>query len=330
MTQTLARIDGAQQLARDPADLAPRFVVSLDDLEQQLHQLEQFKRRIMVEGVDFGTIPGTPKPTLLKPGAEKLALAFALAPSFVNVSKVEDWENGLFYYHEQCVLVSKRTGEAVAAADGSANSREPRYRWRRSERVCPGCGQPTIIKGKDEFGGGWLCWRNRGGCGLKFKDGDETVEGQRPGNVPNPEPFELTNTILKMAQKRALVAAVLIATGGSGIWTQDVEDMPSVSGDAPATVVEVAPREPEPKPAPKRKAASDMVLSADEPIWQKWLALVERANEFGIEVKPISPPIGKVMLQGIGSDLQLAIKVAKDKRAAEEASEQTQDQDAAF
>ena len=37
--------------------------------------------------------------------------------------------------------------------------------------LCPECGQPTIIKGKEEFGGGWLCWKKEGisgGCGAKF------------------------------------------------------------------------------------------------------------------------------------------------------------------
>jgi len=32
----------------------------------------EFTRRIMVRDQDFGEIPGTNKPTLLKPGAEKL------------------------------------------------------------------------------------------------------------------------------------------------------------------------------------------------------------------------------------------------------------------
>ncbi|KKM17042.1 hypothetical protein LCGC14_1679670, partial [marine sediment metagenome] len=34
--------------------------------------------------------------------------------------------------------------------------------------VCPECGQPTIIKGKEEWGGGWVCWKKEGGCGAKF------------------------------------------------------------------------------------------------------------------------------------------------------------------
>jgi hypothetical protein len=42
--------------------------------------------------------------------------------------------------------------------------------------------------------------------------------------VPNPDVADVVNTIQKMAQKRALVAATLIATSASEFFTQDVED----------------------------------------------------------------------------------------------------------
>lgn len=249
-------------------DLTPRFVTSIADLHDQLRQLEEFKRAIMIEGVDYGTIPGTPKPTLLKPGAEKLSLAFGLAPTFESANTIEDWEHGFFHYDERCVLTSRRSGAVVASANGSANSREPRYRWRKAERVCPNCGKAAIIKGKEQYGGGWLCWNKKDGCGAKFETGDPEIEGQQAGNVANPEPYELVNTIKKMAQKRALVAAILIATGGSGIWTQDIEDMPSVSGEG--TVIDVSPpsqsngsaqptRE-APKPRTARQAAAQATI----------------------------------------------------------------------
>jgi hypothetical protein len=47
--------------------------------------------------------------------------------------------------------------------------------------------------------------------------------------IPNPDVADLVNTIQKMAQKRALVAATLIATSASEFFTQDVED---TSGDS--------------------------------------------------------------------------------------------------
>lgn len=240
MTQTT---DRPMQLATQegPVDIVTRFVVSMDDLRHQLRQLEEFKRDIMIDGVDFGIIPGTPKPTLLKPGAEKLSLAFGLAPTFDTATSIEDWERGLFFYDERCTLTSRRTGQVVASANGSANSREPRYRWRDAKPACLNCGK-DLRRSRNPDGNrsepGWYCWAKTGGCGATFPAAQITGP---TGRIENPEPFELVNTIKKMAQKRALVAAVLIATGGSGIWTQDIEDMPSVTGED--RVIDVTPRE---------------------------------------------------------------------------------------
>jgi hypothetical protein len=44
---------------------------------------------------------------------------------------------------------------------------------------------------------------------------------------PNPDGADVVNTIQKMAQKRALVAATLIATSASEFFTPDVEDADS-------------------------------------------------------------------------------------------------------
>lgn len=244
--------NGTAMAVRETTDLGLHFVVSLDELRLQLRELEEFKRAIMVENVDYGTIPGTPKPTLLKPGAEKLALAFGLAPTFVSANRVEDWERGFFHYEERCNLVNKRTGEIIGCASGSANSKEPRYRWRDAKPACLNCGRDLRrSRNRDGEPGepGWYCWTKTGGCGATFPAAQITGP---IGRVENPEPYELTNTILKMAQKRALVAAVLIATGGSGIWTQDVEDLP---GDAPG-VVDVPLRDEQERPRSYRQSAA--------------------------------------------------------------------------
>lgn len=183
---------------------------------------------IMRDGVDYGVIPGTNKPTLLKAGAEKATSFFGLSTRFKDAGTVEDWTGEahggepFFFYRLTCELW--RGDFFVASADGSCNSWEKKYRYRSSSRVCPTCGKETIIKGKEEYGGGWLCFAKKGGCGAKFKDGDSAVEGQSVGQVKNEDTADLVNTILKMAEKRALVAATLIATGLSEYFTQDVED----------------------------------------------------------------------------------------------------------
>ena len=180
-------------------------------------------KQVLREDTDFGIIPGTSTKVLLKPGAEKLSTLFGLHPRFTLEDKMEDWDKGRFYYRYRCTLFDG-TGMIVADSEGSCNSLEKKYRWRDRKRKCPQCGNETIIKGRQEYGGGWLCWQKRGGCGAKFQDGDQAIEGQQTGQIENPEPFDLVNTLQKMAQKRALVAAVLVATGASEFFTQDIED----------------------------------------------------------------------------------------------------------
>ena len=79
----------------------------------------------MKKGLDYGVIPGTQKPTLLKPGAEKLCKLFGLRPSYELIHSIADFEKPLFFYHFRCSLV--RQGETVGQGDGSANSREKKY-----------------------------------------------------------------------------------------------------------------------------------------------------------------------------------------------------------
>jgi hypothetical protein len=54
----------------------------------------------------------------------------------------------------------------------------------------------------------------------------------REKKYKNQDGFNICNTILKMAKKRALIDAVLSATRSSGIFTQDVEDMDLGAGKA--------------------------------------------------------------------------------------------------
>lgn len=235
-----------------------------------------YVKAIMVENVDYGIIPGASKPSLQKPGAEKLASFFGLAPSFEDVSAVEDWtgaEHGgepFFYYRLRCHLY--RDERRIASADGSCNSWETKYRYRNAERVCPNCGKSAIIKGKAEYGGGWVCFAKKGGCGAKYADGDSVIEGQQVGRIPNPDPAEQVNTFLKIAQKRALVAAVLIAVNASEFFTQDIEDMVTTAEyrivDAETGEITTGTKPAKPTPAPKPQANGE----SSDPLIAKWLA----------------------------------------------------------
>lgn len=230
----------------EPMAVMPVLDIRAAIVRQQA--LTDFVSKIMHENTDFGTIPGTDKPTLLKPGAEKLTTFFGLSKRFVLVERTEDWTGAnhsgepFFYYLYRCQLYG-RNNTLIAEADGSASSWESKYRYRNSERVCPSCGKAAIIKGKAEYGGGWLCFNKKGGCGAKFADKDKQITEQITGKVPNPDPADTVNTILKMSQKRALIAATLLAVNASEFFTQDMEDFVdadyTVHNSQPAPVVKV-------------------------------------------------------------------------------------------
>lgn len=198
---------------------------------QELEAINRFQRVAharMIEGHDFGVIPGTSKPTLLKPGAEKIAKLLGLADTYEILDRQEDWQRPFFRYLIKCRLTHLGAGATISEGLGECNSMEDKYRWRESKRKCPYCDAEAIIKGKAEYGGGWLCFGKKGGCGAKFNDGDPDIEGQTIGRVENEDIYSQVNTLVKMAKKRALVDAALSAGRLSDVFTQDIEDIPGM------------------------------------------------------------------------------------------------------
>lgn len=195
-------------------------VMNLTLAKSRLAEFQDFVKGYMVEGEDYGQIPGTPKKTLYKPGADKLCELYGLSDSYRVIDRLVDFDRSLFDYEIECTLT--RDGIPIATGLGSCSSFEGKYRWRDSKRICPECGKDTIMKGKAEYGAGWICFKKTGGCGVKFVEGDEAIESQIIGRVENDDIATLKNTILKMAKKRAKVDATLAATRSSGVFTQDI------------------------------------------------------------------------------------------------------------
>ena len=158
--------------------------VQLDKMRQMLEYVEKFVGSVLKDNEDYAKLPGTPKPTLLQPGAEKICFAFALSPDFETITRVEDsdrewsypsWDKytkqavektarGYFRYEVKCRLIHRETGRCWSSGIGVCESSE------RGREVSP------------------------------------------------------ANTIIKMAQKRAFVAAAKSAAFLSGRFTQDIED----------------------------------------------------------------------------------------------------------
>jgi hypothetical protein len=178
-------------------------------------------RGVMKEGTHFGTIPGTPKPSLWKAGAEVLCLTFRLAPILESRVVADDMECewaytatkrdgsivhgtclGFFEVEASCTI-SNLNGDSLSRCSARCNNREAKYR------------------------------------SLSL--------------------FEIRNTILKMAEKRAFVSAVLMATGASDIFTQDLDDLPELV--RPQSEVKVLEKKPQ---APIQNA---MPLSSKREAW---------------------------------------------------------------
>lgn len=205
-------------------------------LERRTVVVEAFNQ-LMVPDQDYGVIKGTKQPTLLQPGAQKLDNLFGLVPRFpTDLMRVEeDWtgeKHGGEPFFRYLVVCQLMRGEFVAGeAVGECNSWESKYRYRTAERKCPDCGQSSILQTRHKDGPtkgepkNFWCAPFRGGCGHGFKLDDPRLTGQETGRKPNPEIFDQVNTMLKMAQKRAHVAATINATSASEFFTQDLEDV---------------------------------------------------------------------------------------------------------
>ena len=183
---TLSIIDGVdiQQIAETMQNIA-RFQAVVQKTLKQNH--------------DFGVIPGTPKPTLLKPGAEKILMLLGLTSEYDILEKVEDYDKEIFAYTVKCTLL--KGNMKVTEGLGSCNSKEYKYRWRwvYEDELPPGADKESLEK-------------KTYGNTVKYK-------------IENDDICSQANTILKMAKKRAQIDATLTVAALSEIFTQDLEDM---------------------------------------------------------------------------------------------------------
>lgn len=205
-----------------PVSMTPE--VSPDDLIKRLEAIKETAEKAMEEGVDYGKIPGTDKPTLLKPGAEKLGVLFKLDIQ-PRAQLVREGEHLTVF--TKATVFDIQTGARLGFGEGACSSRERKYGKRQQKPKCPDCKVEAIFESKKdpEF----YCWKKKGGCGHTFKLDDKRITEQETGEIENPDLPDMWNTVIKMAGKRARVDAVLAVTGASAIFTQDVEDQPAAA-----------------------------------------------------------------------------------------------------
>lgn len=150
-------------------------------------------------GHDFGVVAGVgSKPTLLKPGGEKICMMFGLNPEYEFLEKTENYKDGFFAYNIKCTLY--KNGQPVSQGVGNCNSMEKKYRYINSDTIPDGMDPGAVEQIADRYGR------------MKYK-------------IPNPHIADLVNTILKMSKKRAFIDAVLQVASLSDVFTQDLEDI---------------------------------------------------------------------------------------------------------
>ena len=150
--------------------------VEIDNIANTMAKIQQMQtvvQKTLKKGHDFGEVPGTSKPTLLKPGGEKICMLFGLNPEYEFLQTTEDYDKEFFSYNIRCTLF--RNGQPVAQGVGSCNSKEKKYRFINVDEIPENyVGQSEQIT--DKYGR------------VKYK-------------INNPDVCSLVNTILKMAKK---------------------------------------------------------------------------------------------------------------------------------
>lgn len=189
---------------RDSAGLVAGEVhrFSLAEIRDRVNLVQEVMRGIMKLDTHFGTIPGTPKPTLYKPGAEVLCVTFRIAQEY----QIIDLGDALTArFRVTCVGRHQVSGIVLGEGVGECSSSEEKYKWRKA--VCT-----------EEYEAMPDHMRR-----LKFASYKGNVEKKIQVRT---EAADLSNTVLKMACKRAMIAMTLNVTAASDIFTQDIEDLP--------------------------------------------------------------------------------------------------------
>lgn len=205
----------------------PDLAVMRRELEM-VKQVQAVVKELLVDGVDYGIIPGTGnKPALLKPGAEKLRLAFRFIDDYEIIDDPQvAWPHK---GHTAICKVTDMDGNRVATGVGYCTTLESKYKWR------------NVHENDIEHLG--LIREELKASRRKSRNGGYYTQYQRE----NPDIADEYNTCVKMAKKRSLVDAMLSIGALSELFTQDVEDTRGNRDEVPARE-----REPEDGPPVER------------------------------------------------------------------------------
>jgi hypothetical protein len=214
---------------------------SISELGNRISLMKEFVSKQLVNNIngDYARIPGTPKPSLLKPGAEKLLLLFNLGFRFTIINQVVDFIIGEVSFLVKCETFRKSDGFTVGEYIAFCSNQEKKY-----------------VK---------------------------------------QSPADIVNTILKMAEKRALVGVTISVTGASDYFSQDLEDMDRKKTADASKFTDKAPsdldnfkvsfgkfKDMKLSEIPKKDLSSyvDFIVSQDKPIEGPLKEFIDKAREY--------------------------------------------------
>ena len=116
------------ELAMNPLSLIQEVdVKAVSETLSKVKALQATLKSILVEEHDYGKIKGCgDKPTLLKPGAEKILMALGITSSYELIEHTENFEGkGFFAYTVKCTL--HKNGQKITEGLGHANSKEKKW-----------------------------------------------------------------------------------------------------------------------------------------------------------------------------------------------------------
>lgn len=230
-----------QELMERPSQavaVVDRGYLTSQDVLARMTRILEIQKAVMKERVHFGTIPGTPKPTLYKAGAEKLLSTFQIA---AVPSAVEDLSTPDEIRYRVRVQGVASTGVVLGEAWGECSSNEEKYRWRK-----PVCDEEFVDTPADQRR---EVWKKYQGKAYKAKQ-------------VRTSPADVANTILQMATKRALIPMTRVVLACSDIFDQDLEDMPEELRES-ILEHEGGPAAPAPMQPPQRR--SEQAGTAQQP-----------------------------------------------------------------
>jgi hypothetical protein len=182
---------------------APRITPeAIQETMRSIALLQGMVKDLLIRGVDYGRIPGTPQDSLWDPGASQIISAFNCYPGERRMLKFEDNEEKIVVCVE-VPIVSRATGQVVGTGVGAASTLETKYKYRWVPNPQEWGYDETAIK----------TFKTKRG---RDDEGTETMLYR----IPNPEHSELLNTIIKIASKRAEVDAAESLPGVSSVLRQ--------------------------------------------------------------------------------------------------------------